>query len=186
MSFKAVILLKSREAVFVKASAKKTHFKYGDGLYVITEKDIQNVKVGGRIVGAEAIYFEGNPNAVGYAQKEDSSESYLNEIVTLNALKQMASGPKFQLGAMFDQTITLDGEERKLNETEWSVEGVREVTWGGVRMTFTRPARIWWPFRGYNSYTKDHTYPDLSSARLIAETMLTADAPQSTITVHAH
>lgn len=101
MSFSAVILLKSREAVFVKASAKKSNFKYGDGLYVITEQDIQNVSIDGKITGAEAIYFEGNPNAVGYAVKEDSSESYLNEIVTLNALKQTAAGPKVHFGEMF-------------------------------------------------------------------------------------
>ena len=101
MSFRALILLKSREAVKHNANAKKSHFKFGDGLYVITEKDIQNVKIGGKITGAEAIYFEGNPNAVGYTKTEDSSENYLNEIVTLNALKQTASGPRFQFGDIF-------------------------------------------------------------------------------------
>ncbi len=99
MSFQAVILLKSREAVSVRANAKKTHFNYGPGLYVITEKDIQNVSRNGRITGAEAIYFEGNPNAVGYTAGEDESSTFLSEIVTLNAIKQVASGPKFQLGS---------------------------------------------------------------------------------------
>lgn len=99
MSFKAVILLKSREVVTVKANAKKTHFKYENGLYVISEKDIQNVEVDGKIHGAEAIYFEGNPNAVGYKTIADSSTDFLNDIVTLNALKQTASGPRFQLGS---------------------------------------------------------------------------------------
>ena len=94
-----------------------------------------------------------------------------------------AIGFRLQLGATFDQTISLDGDERNLDETEWSVEGVREVTWGGVRMTFTRPARIWWPFRGYNSYTKDHTYPDLTSARLIAETMLSQQSSQTSVRI---
>lgn len=98
MSFKAVILLKSREAVTVKANAKKTHFNYGPGLYVITEQNIQNVDESGKIRGAEAIYFEGNPNPVGFNDISDSSVDYLNEIVTLNALKQTASGPGFQLG----------------------------------------------------------------------------------------
>ncbi len=93
-----MILLKSREVVTVNANAKKTHFKYGPGLYVITEKNIQNVNDSGKIRGAEAIYFEGNPNPVGYKEISDSSVDYLNEIVTLNALKQTASGPGFQLG----------------------------------------------------------------------------------------
>ena len=31
----------------------------------------------------------------------DTSTDYLNEIVTMNALKQTASGPKFDFGAMF-------------------------------------------------------------------------------------
>jgi hypothetical protein len=97
MSFNAVILLKSREAVTVKANATKTHFNYGKGLYVITEKDIQNVSVDGRITGAEAIYFEGNPNAVGYTSNEDKSSTFLDEIVTLNALKQTSAGPKMQI-----------------------------------------------------------------------------------------
>lgn len=100
MSFKAVILLKSREVVTVNANAKKTHFKYGPGLYVITEQNIQNVNDSGKIHGAEAIYFEGNPNPVGYKSISDSSVDYLNEIVTLNALQQTASGPGFQLGSL--------------------------------------------------------------------------------------
>ena len=101
MSFKAVILLKSREVLSVKANAKKTHFNHGPGLYVIHEKDIQNVNISGKIRGAEAIYFEGNPNAVGWKETEDSSNDYLNEIVTLNALEQTASGPRFSFGNMF-------------------------------------------------------------------------------------
>jgi hypothetical protein len=95
-----VILLKSREVMIVRANAKKTHFKNGPGLYVITEKDIQNVKVEGKVRGAEAIYFEGNPNAVGWEKTEDSSIEYLNEIVTLNAIDQTASGPRFQFGSI--------------------------------------------------------------------------------------
>lgn len=98
MSFKAIILLKSREVLTVRADAKKTHFNHGKGLYVIHEKDIQNVNFDGKIRGAEAIYFEGNPNAVGYEKTEDSSNDYLDEIVTLNALEQTASGPKFSFG----------------------------------------------------------------------------------------
>lgn len=94
MSFKAVILLKSREAVIIKANARNASFRYGDGLYIITEKDIQNVESRGRILGAEAIYFEGNPSAVGYLKHEDNSTIFLDEIVYLNALKQTGSSPK--------------------------------------------------------------------------------------------
>lgn len=101
MSFKAIILLKNREAVRVNASSRKSHFKFQSGVYVITEEDIQNVKIDGKIKGAEAIYFEGNPNAVGYKKFADSSSDYLNEIVIVNALQQTGSGPRFNFGAMF-------------------------------------------------------------------------------------
>ena len=95
-----MILLKSREVVTINANARKTHFKYGPGLYVITEQNIQNVNDSGKIRGAEAIYFEGNPNPVGYKEISDGSVDYLNEIVTMNAIKQTASGPKFDFGNM--------------------------------------------------------------------------------------
>lgn len=107
MSFKAVILLKNREAVIHNANAKKAHFKYGDGIYVISEKDIQNVKVGGKIRGAEAIYFEGNPNAVGYKSMSDTSGNYLDEIVILNALKQTGSAPRFDFGSWLSMLAPL-------------------------------------------------------------------------------
>lgn len=101
MSFKAIILLKNREAVRVNAKSKRNHFKFQGGVYVITEEDIQNVKIDGKIKGAEAIYFEGNPNAVGYKKFADSSSNYLNEIVIVNALQQTGSGPRFNFGDMF-------------------------------------------------------------------------------------
>jgi hypothetical protein len=94
LSFKAVILLKNRELVTVKANATKTHFKYGNGLYIINEQDIQNVFYNGKIPGAEAIYFEGNPTAIGYKSSSDGSSNFLDEIVRLNALKQTASSPR--------------------------------------------------------------------------------------------
>lgn len=98
MSFRAIILLKNREAVYHRANATKKHFKFGGGIYVISEKDIQNVLKDGKILGAEAIYFEGNPNAVGYAKVADTSGKYLDEIMIMNALKQTASGPRFDFG----------------------------------------------------------------------------------------
>ena len=106
MSFKALMLLKNREAVIVKADATKTSFKFGGGLYIVTETDVQNVVENGKIRGAQAIYFEGNPCAVGYEEiaeedKRDKSGEYLNEIVRLNALKQTASGPRIDWGASF-------------------------------------------------------------------------------------
>ena len=101
MSFKALMLLKNREAVIHKANATKTSFKFGGGVYIITEADIQNVQENGKILGAEAIYFEGNPCAVGYNEIGDESGKYLDEIVRLNALKQTAAGPRFDLGASF-------------------------------------------------------------------------------------
>jgi len=108
VSFKALILLKSRELIVHRANATKAHFRYGDGIYVITDSDIQNVDEAGKIRGAEAIYFEGNPNAVSHikpkVKKEnelDPSSVYLNEIVIMNALKQTGSGPRFDFGNMF-------------------------------------------------------------------------------------
>ena len=102
MSFKALILLKSRELIIHRANATRAHFRYGDGIYVITDSDIQNVDEDGKIRGAEAIYFEGNPNAVSYTKPKsrgedelDPSSVYLNEIVIMNALKQTGSGPRF-------------------------------------------------------------------------------------------
>ena len=101
MSFRALILLKNRQAVTHKADATKTSFKFGGGSYIITETDIQNIKEKGKILGAEAIYFEGNPCAVGYKTVEDKSGTFLNEIVRLNALKQTASGPAVDWGSSF-------------------------------------------------------------------------------------
>ena len=103
MSFTALILLKNREAVRHRANAKKGHFKFGDGIYIISEVEIQNIKMKGKILGAEAIYFEGNPNAVKYKKstKSDTSGKYLDEIVILNALKQTGSAPRFDFGNMF-------------------------------------------------------------------------------------
>lgn len=101
MSFRAIILLKNREAVYRRASAKKTHIEFQNGVYVITETDIQNSQIHGKIKGAEAVYFEGNPNAVGFTKHEDKSGDYLDEIVLLNALKQTGSGPRFNFGSYF-------------------------------------------------------------------------------------
>lgn len=98
MSFRALMLLKNREAVIVKANATKPSFKFGGGRYIINEKDIQNIEKGGKILGAEAIYFEGNPCAVGHDAISDSSSGFLNDIVRTNALKQTAAGPRFDLG----------------------------------------------------------------------------------------
>ena len=101
MSFKALMLLKNRQAVIHKATATKSSFKYGGGVYIITETDIQNIEDDGKILGAEAIYFEGNPCAVGCLEIGDKSGTYLDEIVRTNALKQTAAGPRFDLGASF-------------------------------------------------------------------------------------
>jgi len=101
MSFTAIILKKNREAVRFKASAKRSHFKFQGGVYIITETDIQNRVFNAKIRGAEAIYFEGNPNAVGYKKFADSSSKYLDEIVIVNALQQTGSGPRFNFGDMF-------------------------------------------------------------------------------------
>ena len=101
MSFKALLLLKNREAVYQKANATKSSFKYAGGAYIITETDIQNIEENGKILGAEAIYFEGNPCAVGHEKIEDKSGKFLDEIVRVNALKQTAAGPRFDLGSSF-------------------------------------------------------------------------------------
>ena len=101
MSFKALMLLKNRQAVIHKANATKTSFKFGGGVYIITETDIQNIEEDDKILGAEAIYFEGNPCAVGFKEMGDQSGAYLDEIVRKNALKQTAAGPRFDLGASF-------------------------------------------------------------------------------------
>ncbi len=100
MSFRALILLKNREAVIREADATKPSFKFGGGLYIITETDIQNVRHDGEIHGAEAIYFEGNPCAVGYKKKEtEESGKFLDEIVRMNALKQTSAGPRFDFSS---------------------------------------------------------------------------------------
>ncbi len=101
MSFKALMLLKNRQAVTHKANATKSSFKYKGGVYIITETDIQNIEDEGKILGAEAIYFEGNPCAVGFTKIGDKSGTYLDEIVRTNALKQTAAGPRFDLGVSF-------------------------------------------------------------------------------------
>jgi hypothetical protein len=95
MSFRVIMLLKNREAVFFPANTRKPHFKFGDGIYVITETDIQNAERDGKILGAEGIYFEGNPNIVGHQNVSENSGKYLDEIVKVNALKQTGSGPRF-------------------------------------------------------------------------------------------
>ena len=65
--------------------------------------------------------------------------------------------------------VRLNDEERELGDDDWSVDGVKTLSWGKVTMTFDSPAKVWWPFRGFNSYAADHTYGNLESARLIAE-----------------
>ena len=90
---------------------------------------------------------------------------------------------KLQPFVSYGATIRLDGTERALGDENWSIEGVREVSWEGVTLAFEAPTRVWWPFRGYNSYAGDHTYPDLSSARLIVATPLTREAPAAVASV---
>ena len=108
-----MILLKNREVVIHSANATRTHFNYKDGIYVISDADIQNVHESGKIREAEAIYFEGNPNAVSHTKKKkvevkdanawvpDSSSVYLNEIVIMNALQQTGAGPRYNFGKVF-------------------------------------------------------------------------------------
>ncbi|HUW58303.1 MAG TPA: hypothetical protein VMZ92_16830 [Planctomycetota bacterium] len=71
-------------------------------------------------------------------------------------------------------TVRLNGEERSLGDEDWEVSGVRTLAWDAVSLDFDAPARVWWPFRGYNPYAADHTYEDLSSARLIVEFFMTS------------
>ena len=68
-----------------------------------------------------------------------------------------------------------------LHDKPFSVEGVRRLSWGKVSLDFDRPARVWWPMEGYNSYAADHRYPTLASARLIVEFALTSSAPDCTV-----
>ncbi|HUV39217.1 MAG TPA: hypothetical protein VMY39_06360, partial [Planctomycetota bacterium] len=89
---------------------------------------------------------------------------------------------KLQPAVHHGVTVRVDGKDLELGDEDWSVEGVRSLSWDRVVMTFDAPVRVWWPFRGYNSYAGDHTYPDLSSARLIVETEL--DPERLSTSVH--
>jgi len=80
-----------------------------------------------------------------------------------------------QSAAHYGTTVTLDGQARELNDERWEAGGVHELSWSGVCLRFDPPARVWWPFDGYNSYAADHKYLDLTSARLIAEVPLSSD-----------
>jgi hypothetical protein len=77
--------------------------------------------------------------------------------------------------------VTLDAAARTLGAEEFRVAGVRSISWRGVTLSFDREAEAWWPFRGYNSYSANHTYPDLNSARLITEVALTSSQPLCTV-----
>lgn len=91
----------------MKLNRKKTSFKFQDGLYIISAGDINNIEIDGKIIGAEIIYHEGNPNAVNMKKAEDRSDEYLSELVIANALKQTAHGPKYQLGGFLEMLAPL-------------------------------------------------------------------------------
>ena len=90
---------------------------------------------------------------------------------------------RFQPAAHHGQTVMLDDREFALREDAWEVADATTLAWGGVTMRFSRPARVWWPFTGYNSYAGDHRYCDLGAARLIAETSLHVGAPDATLRI---
>jgi len=96
------ILLKNRDALIKKVDPKHTHFKFRDGLYILSQKGIQNYMVDGRILGSELFVFEGNPNPVTVDGLEDKSKDYLNEITAINVMKQTSLGPRFSIGTLFD------------------------------------------------------------------------------------
>lgn len=102
MTLRAVILLKSREIHVMKLNRKKTSFKFQDGLYVISPGDINNIEVNKKIIGAEILFHEGNPNAVNLASKKDQSDTFLSDLVIANALKQTAHGPRFQISNILE------------------------------------------------------------------------------------
>ena len=102
MSLKARILMKNREAIVKKINAKKAYFKFQSGLYVISEKNINNVEVNGKIKGAEIIFFKGNPSAIGPDENGDKSSAYLDELVIANALEQTSEGPRIQMEGILD------------------------------------------------------------------------------------
>jgi len=90
---------------------------------------------------------------------------------------------RLQPAARHGQSPELDGARRELGDDDWSRAGVRELRWGNVAISFDAPATVWWPMRGYNPYSGDTTYEDLSAARLIAEIDLTEDEPARTVRI---
>jgi len=90
---------------------------------------------------------------------------------------------RLQPAAACGDSVTIDGDERDLGEDAWEAAEATSLAWGGVTLRFDRPARLWWPFIGYNSYAGNHTYRDLHAARLIAEMELTTDDPHASVRI---
>ena len=64
MSIRVIILTRAKEAVIKTINPGTGHYRYKDGLYVITQDAIANYEFEGKVEGAEVFFFEGNPNPI--------------------------------------------------------------------------------------------------------------------------
>lgn len=107
MSVRAVMLKKDRKAKIMKVNTKHTHIKWQGGLYVLSPKAIVNYEEDGKIVGAECIWCEGNPNPIAFDSSDDDSKDFLGELVIYNALKQTSQGPRIDIGSFLNSLTFL-------------------------------------------------------------------------------
>jgi len=102
MKIRTIILLKNREVEIKYVNPKHTHFKFREGLYILSEKGINNYTKDEILSGSEIIVFEGNPNPLTDEGLKDNSKDYLNEVTKINVMKQTSLGPKFSIGSLFE------------------------------------------------------------------------------------
>ena len=109
MSIRAIILTRAKEAVIKTISPKTGHYRYKDGLYVITQDAIANYEFKGKVKGAEVFFFEGNPNPITAEGIKDKSTDFNDDELLVNALKQTSQGPTVDLGGIMDVVSGITG-----------------------------------------------------------------------------
>lgn len=102
MSVRVIVLTASKEAIIKEITPKSGHYRYRDGLYVLSPEAIANYEFGGDIKGSEIIFFENNPNPLTKTGISDKSKDFMDDEVLVNALKQTSHGPRLDLGGLSD------------------------------------------------------------------------------------
>lgn len=103
MSIRAIILTRTKEAIFKNLTLRAVNFKYKDGFYVVTPDAIANYEKNGKVKGSEIFFFEGNPNPLTHDEGiTDSSTEYMDDEILVNALRQTSSGPRMDLSGVGD------------------------------------------------------------------------------------